>query len=295
VASLDTYVLPILGKLPVGMVNKAGQRQIAITTEHVLEALRPIWDTKRETASRIRGRIEKILNFAKVTYRLGWNVEDGGCNPAMWTGHLKEVLPKNRRAVRHYKAIHYNDIAALMVELRAINSVTALALEFVTLTACRSNELLEATWSEIDESKRTWCIPRDHLKRDGEEEDKSHTVPLSDAAMAVLRRLGAMLGDTRPDSRIFPLNDWVMRDMLQSLRPGATVHGMRSCFRSWAGACTAHPRDVAEVALGHSVGNQVERSYQRDDLLHKRRFLMTEWADFCSRPPASVIPLKASA
>jgi integrase len=295
VSTLDTYVLPVLGKKPVGMVNEAGQRQVAITTADVLAVLTPIWDTKRETASRIRGRLESILNFAKVTYRLGWNVDDGGCNPATWDGHLKEVLPRKKRAVQHYEAIHYEDIAAFMVELRSVGSVAALALEFVILTACRSNEAIEATWNEIDPANRTWNIPRDHLKRDGEEKDLSHTIPLSDAAMAVLRRLQGMLGNTAPDGRIAPIGDWVMRDTLQSLRPGITVHGMRSCFRSWAGACTSHPRDVCETALGHAVGNAVERSYQRDALLAKRRVLMADWADYCDRAPADVVELKASA
>jgi integrase len=290
VSTLDSYVLPVLGKKPIGMTNKAGQRLMAITTTDVLAVLTPIWDTKRETASRVRGRIESILSFARVNYGLGWNIEDGGCNPATWAGHLKEVLPSKKRAVQHYEAIHYDNIAAFMVELRSIGSVAALALEFVTLTACRSNEALAATWSEIDPIKRTWNIPRDHLKRDGEEGDKSHTVPLSDAAMA--RRVGAMLGDTKPDSRIFPVREWVMRDTLQSLRPGITVHGMRACFRSWCGAATAHPRDVAEAALGHAIGNAVERSYQRDALLTKRRVLMWDWAAYCDHMGADIIPLE---
>jgi integrase len=295
ISTLDTYILPALGKKPIGTINNDGKRQIGITTEHVLEVLTPIWDSKYQTASRIRGRIEAILSYAKVKYRLGWNVEDGGCNPAQWKGHLKEVLPAKVHNVKHYGALSYENVATFMSELRAADGVAALALEFATLTAARSGEVLKATWSEVNSAKRTWNIPRPHLKRPGEEKDGSHTVPLSDAAMAVLSRVKTTLGDSAPERRIFAINDWVMLDTLKRLRPGSTVHGMRACFRSWAGACTPHPRDLCEAALGHAVGDAVERAYQRDSLLAKRRALMNDWADHCDRAPADVVELRASA
>jgi integrase len=176
-----------------------------------------------------------------------------------------------------------------MVELRSVGTVSALALEFVILTACRSGELLKAAWSEIDYSKRIWNIPRSHLKADGEEEDKSHTIPLSDAAMVVLNRLATVLDATQPDQKIVPIAEGSMLDTLKEIRPGVTVHGMRACFKSWAGACTPHPREVVEMALCHKVGNMAERAYARDSLLAKRRLVMNNWAAHIAHRPADVL------
>jgi integrase len=264
--TLRDYILPILGNLDVETID----------TDAVLRVLEPIWTEIPETASRVRGRIESILDFA------GRNP-----NPARWKGHLEYRLAKRNktRTVEHLAAMPYNEIAAFIAELRAVNSIPAMALEFTILTACRSGEVLGARWSEIDLAKCVWTIPASRTKR-----DKEHTVPLSDAAVAVLEAMAAI----RDDDRVFPLSATAMLLALKELRTGVTVHGFRSTFRSWAGGCTTHPRDVCELALGHSVGNAVEQAYQRDALLAKRRVLMTDWADFCANT-GSVVPLRIPA
>jgi len=236
----------------------------AIDTDAVLKVLEPIWATIPETASRVRGRIESILDFA------GRNP-----NPARWKGHLEYRLAKRNKArtVEHLAAMPYSEIAGFMAELRSVNSIPARALELTILTACRSGEVLGARWSEIELAKRLWTVPASRTKR-----DKEHTVPLSDASVAVLEAMTAIRDD---DDRVFPVGDAAMRLALKELRTGMTVHGFRSTFRSWAGGCTTHPRDVCEAALGHATGNAVEQAYMRDALLAKRRVLMTDWAEFC--------------
>jgi integrase len=260
--TLRDHVLPVLGQMDVA----------AISTEHVLRVLEPIWSTVPETASRIRGRIETVLNFAGRS--------EG--NPARWKGHIEHRLAKRnkQRSVKHLEALPYTEMAALMAELRAVNSIPARALEFTILCSTRTSETLGATWSEFDLAKRVWTIPAGRTKR-----DREHTVPLSDASMAILEAMAAI----RQGERVFPINVQAMRPCLQKLRPGASVHGMRATFRSWAGACTAHPRDVCEAALGHATGNAVEAAYMRDSLLAKRRSLMNDWADFSARTPADVV------
>jgi integrase len=267
--TLRDFISPVLGKLDVQ----------AIDTEAVLRVLDPIWAKTPETASRIRGRIEKVLDFA------GRN----GSNPARWKGHLEHRLPKRDKAssVKNLAALPYEQMAAFMRELRAVNSIAAKALEFVILTATRTGETAGALWAEINLDKRTWTIPVGRLKRPGEQEDKSHCIPLSDAALEVLR----YMAEIRQDDRVFAIGRHAMRLVLNDLRPNVTVHGFRSSFRSWSGGCTNHPRDVCETALGHAVGSAVERAYQRDALLAKRRVLMQEWADFCGRAPADVVQL----
>jgi integrase len=265
--TLADYMLPILGKLDIE----------GIDTEAVLRVLEPICTTIPETASRVRGRIESILDFA------GRNP-----NPARWKGHLEYRLAKRNKArtVEHLAAMPYSEIAAFMTELRTVNSIHALALELTILTACRRGEVLGARWSEIDLAKRVWTIPASRTKR-----DKEHTVPLSDASVAVLERMAAIRDD---DDRVFPISAPAMLLVLKELRTGVTVHGFRSTFRSWAGGCTTHPRDVCEAALGHATGNAVEQAYMRDALLAKRRVLMSDWAEFCANT-GSVVPLRIPA
>jgi integrase len=231
----------------------------------VLRVLEPIWSTIPETASRIRGRIETVLDFA------GRNT----ANPARWKGHLEHKLAKRNKArsVRHLAALPYAEMGAFMGELRAVNSIPARALEMTILCATRTNETMGAIWEEFNVAGRLWIIPAGRTKR-----DREHRVPLSDAAIAVLRGLA----DIRHDRRVFPAGSESMRQCLQELRPGLTVHGFRATFRSWAGGCTTHPRDVCETALGHSIGNAVEQAYQRDALIAKRRVLMADWAEFCA-------------
>ena len=253
--TLRDDIFPVLGRMDVE----------AIDTAAVLQVLEPIWTKKPETASRIRGRIETVLNFA------GRN--DG--NPARWKGHLEHKLAKRNKArtVEHLAALSYAEIGVFMTGLRAVNDVAARALEFTILCATRTNETIGARWSEFDLDERLWIIPALRTKR-----DKEHRIPLSDAAFAIIKAMAAI----RQDDRVFPIGNHEMRRCLQELRPDITVHGFRSTFRSWAGGCTMHPRDVCETALGHSIGSAVEQSYQRDALVAKRRVLMADWADFCA-------------
>jgi integrase len=270
--TMREHVSPVLGKLDVSTID----------TEAVLRVLEPIWSITPETASRVRGRIETVLDFA------GRN----SSNPARWKGHLEHRLAKRNKArtVKKLAALPYEQISAFMTELRAVDGVAARALEFTILCATRSNETVGAVWAEIDLVKRIWTIPVERLKRPGEQEDGSHCIPLSDAAVAMLKRMA----EIRQDDRVFSIGKQMMRSCQKDLRPDVTVHGFRSTFRSWSGGCTGHPRDVCEMALGHAVGSAVERAYQRDALLAKRRVLMADWAEFCGRSPADVLRMDAA-
>jgi integrase len=263
--SLDTHILPVLGKVDVEAIN----------TELVLKVLDPIWSTLPETASRVRGRIETVLDFAGIS----------GPNPARWKGHLEHKLAKRNKArtVRHLAALPYSGMGAFMAELRVASSIPARALEFTILCATRTNETVGALWTEIEIADRLWVVPAIRTKR-----DREHRVPLSDAAMAVVDAMAKI----RQDERVFPIGSDAMWYFLRGLRPGLTVHGFRSTFRSWAGACTLHPRDVCEIALGHAIGDATEQAYQRDSLLAKRRVLMSDWAEFCARAPADVVRME---
>jgi integrase len=262
--TLREYVLPALGNLNVETID----------TDDVLRVLEPIWSTIPETASRVRGRIETVLDFA------GRNT----ANPARWKGHLEHRLAKRNktRTVKHLAALPYTEITLFMSELRAVDSIPARALELTILCATRTNETVGALWAEFDFERRLWTVPASRTKR-----DRELVVPLADAAVAVLRSMAAI----RHDDRVFPAGIDSMRYCLRLLRPDATVHGFRATFRSWAGACTTHPRDVCEQALGHTVGNAVEIAYMRDSLLAKRRVLMADWAEFCGKQHAGVVRL----
>jgi integrase len=258
--TLREYILPVLGRMDVE----------AIDTAAVLQVLEPIWTVIPETAGRIRGRIETVLNFA------GRN----DANPARWKGHLEHKLAKRNktRTVEHLAALPYTKIGAFMAELRAVDDVAARALEFTILCATRTAETIAARWSEFDLDQRLWIIPALRTKR-----DKEHRVPLSDAAFAIVKAMAA----ARIDDRVFPIGMHKMRVCLRELHPDITVHGFRATFRSWAGGCTMHPRDVCETSLGHSIGNAVEMAYQRDALVTKRRVLMADWAEFCASDRAA--------
>jgi integrase len=263
-ATLRDYILPGLGKLNVA----------SIETDDVLRVLEPIWSTVPETASRVRGRIETILDFA------GRNT----ANPARWKGHLEHRLAKRNktRTVKHLAALPYTEIATFMAELRTVDSIPARALELTILAATRTNETVGAQWSEFDLERQLWTIPAGRTKR-----DRQHVVPLPDAAVTLLRSMATI----RQSESVFPIGSEAMRQALQALRPDATVHGFRATFRSWAGGCTTHPRDVCEQALGHVIGSAVEQAYQRDSLLAKRRVLMADWAEFCGNAQAGVVRL----
>jgi integrase len=270
----------------------AGLKVDAITTDDVLKALRPIWNEKRETASRLRGRIERILAAAKA---LG-HIDRNAPNPATWRGHLKELLPARKKSDRgHFKALDYADGPEFMRALRDRRwrpdgsiDVAVLGLEFCVLTAARTNEVMGAKWGEVDFDRRVWTVPAERTKR-----EREFQIPLSDGAMAVLAEALKIRSDdlifSRGDDRKLPPLAFLRTLNLMGIK--ATTHGMRSMFRDWAGNETPTPKDVCEQALGHAVGDQTEQAYRRQDALGKRRILMAQWDDFLSEAP-KVISLK---
>ncbi|MEQ1941506.1 integrase arm-type DNA-binding domain-containing protein [Mesorhizobium sp. VNQ89] len=245
----------------------------AISTEDVLSVLKPVWLGKNETASRLRGRIERVLEFAKVK---GWR---SGENPAAWRGNLRNLLPKRQKLQRgHQPAMRYQDVPKFVERLRASEALAARALEFVVLTVGRSGEVLGATWSEIDFDEKLWNVPKERMKA-----GLAHTVPLSTPAMKMLNTLH----EHRTSEFVFPrtedkpLSDMAMLMLLRRMKlKDITVHGFRSSFRDWCGDATTFPREVAEAALAHKVGDETERAYRRSDALEKRRKLMQAWADY---------------
>ena len=258
-----------------------------VGTDDLLKVLQPIWQSKNETASRLRGRIERVLDFAKVK---GWR---SGENPAVWRGHLRNILPKRQKLQRgHLPAMRYQDVPKFLGKVRAAEAMAARALEFTVLTVSRSSEALGAKWSEIDLKEKLWTVPRERMK-DG----RAHTVPLSDRAVELL----ASLHEVRSGQFVFPsektgkpLSNMAMLMLLRRLKTtNLTVHGFRSSFRDWCGDETSFPREIAEAALAHKVGNEVERAYRRADALEKRRTLMQAWSDYCSKPQTdNVVNLK---
>lgn len=263
--TLTTYANPVIGKMPVA----------AIQTADMLRILEPTWKTKAETASRVRGRIENVLDWAKVR-----GLREGE-NPARWRGHLAHLLPAGNKArtVRHYPALPWRDMPEFMAELRANTSLAARALEFTILTCVRTAEALAAQWTEFEEREAVWTVPKERIKA-----GREHRVPLAGAALEILRDLPRRGGNPflfpgkRPRR---PLSCDAMLKLLGGMRPGCTVHGFRSAFRDWVAEATDFPRELAEMALAHIVGSAVERAYQRGDLFEKRRKLMGAWAEFC--------------
>jgi integrase len=255
-----------------------------LKTEHILEVLKPLWETRPETAARLRGRIEQILDAAKAKgLRFGEN-------PARWKGHLKELLPKrSKNSRRHHAAMPYDDLPGFVVALRAREGIPARALEFAILTAARTGEVIGATWSEIDLGREVWTIPAGRMKAGVE-----HRVPLSARAVAILREIeGERI---EGEAFVFPgqrqagraLGDRALQVELIRMKVdgAATVHGMRSTFRDWCGNETSYPREVCETALAHAIGDKSERAYRRSDALEKRRQLMTAWSEYCGGSPA---------
>ncbi len=259
--TLTGYVYPVIGDLPVA----------AIDTAHVLKILEPIWRDKPETASRIRGRIETILDAAKARgYREGEN-------PARWRGHIAQILPARPRLTRgHHKAMPYAALPAFIAKLRARRATAALALEFAILTATRTSEVLGATWAEIDLNDGIWTIPADRMKA-----GKEHRVPLSPRALEVLAAAHPLANDYLfPSDKGGKLSAMAMSMLLRRMGQECTVHGFRSTFRDWAAEQTSHTHDVCEMALAHVISNKSEASYRRGDLVEKRRALMEEWAGY---------------
>ncbi|MFZ4539647.1 tyrosine-type recombinase/integrase [Propionivibrio sp.] len=277
-ASLTAYAFPMIGKV---FVRDIGQAQ-------VMSVIEPLWLTKNVTATRVRARIEKVLDWATVRgYRTGEN-------PARWRGHLESLLakPNKVQSVEHFPALPFDEIGAFMVKLRQQESIPLRAVEFAILTAVRLNEVTGAAWSEINLAESTWTIPKERMKM-----DKEHRVALSDEAVAVLNVMPRTSDLIFPSRKGAELAGQVMRDALSRVHGGITIHGFRSTFRDWASERTSYPKDVAEMALAHSIGSKVEEAYRRGDLFEKRRLMMRDWAKFCDTValPASVTPIRSKA
>lgn len=266
-ATLATYASPVIGALPVADID----------TDLMVKILMPIWNTKTETATRLRGRIESILDWATVSkFRQGEN-------PARWRGHLDHLLanPGKVAPVKNHAALPWRDIGTFMAELRGNAGMGALALQFTILTAARSGEVRGATWDEIDLPGRLWTIPAGRMKA-----HKEHRVPLADASMALLAALPHRTGVLFPGVKQQPLSDMSLTAVLRRMDRGdITVHGFRSSFRDWCAEAEGNnfTREVGEHALAHSLPDRVEAAYRRGDLLDKRVVLMQAWADYCSR------------
>jgi integrase len=272
-ATLKTYAYPLIGSLPVA----------AVDTSLVMKVLQPIWSAKPETASRLRGRIEAILNWATVSeFRTG-------LNPARWRGHLDNLLPARSKIakVEHHAALPYADVPAFVVKLRQQEGMAARAMEFLVLTAGRTGEVIGARWPEINFREQLWTIPAERMKA-----SKEHRVPLSPRAVEILEAIRP--GPSEADGFVFPgnkpkkpLSNMAFLMLLRRMeRVGMTAHGLRSSFRDWCAERTNFPSEVAEMALAHAVGSKVEAAYRRGDLYGKRQQLMDHWATFCASPAA---------
>jgi len=279
--TLATYASPVIGKMPVALVD----------TALVVKVLSPIWQTKTETATRLRGRIESVLDWATVSkYRQG-------DNPARWRGHLDNLLadPGRSKRTEHHAALPWQEVGAFMAALRKQEGIAAKAVELAILTACRSGEVRLAAWAEFDLDAALWVIPAERMKA-----KREHRVPLSAAALALLRSL------PRGGDLVFPgvksgkpLSDMSLTAVLRRMNRGdITVHGFRSTFRDWCAESVANsfPREVCEHALAHSLPDKVEAAYRRGDLIEKRTLLMQAWADYCNTIPtaAAVTPIRGA-
>jgi len=282
-STLERFAYPVVGNLPVDMIG----------TPEVLKILEPIWETKADTARRVRGRVEQVLDWAAArSYRKGEN-------PARWNGHLKQLLPNTAKSVRrkHHAALPYAETGAFVAELRAKRDISARALEFLILTAARTNEAIGARWSEIDFAEKLWTVPGERMKS-----GRPHIVPLSDRAIEILSNVPR----EADDGFVFigrrahkPLSNMALLELLRGMRPGFTVHGFRSTFRDWTGDSTNYAREVVEAALAHVVIDETEAAYRRSTAVQKRRRLMADWARFCGtlqpsdRAQGNVTPMMA--
>lgn len=293
--TLETYANPILGGVNVAhidtdLVLKVLQQDVRDGAGSVVGTL---WNTKTETASRVRGRIQNVLDWAKVAkYR-------SGENPAAWKGNLDKLLlkPTELKTVEHHAALPYVEIGAFMAELRGRDAPAARALEFSILTATRSNECRGALWAEFDMKNRIWTIPGERMKA-----KKTHEVPLTDEMIALLEALPREEGNALVfigDAKSGGMSENALLNVLDRMgRKGLTQHGFRSTFREWAGETTAHPREVIEHALAHQLKDKAEASYQRGSLLPKRRVLMADWSKFCAivqpKDGENVVPMRGA-
>jgi integrase len=280
-STLAAYAYPHFGDMPVA----------AIETEHVLAALQPIWKEKPETASRVRGRVETVLDAAKVQ---GLRA---GENPARWRGHLDHLLPKRARHTRgHHAALSYAEVPAFMAELAEREAVAARALEFTILTAARSGETFGATWREVDLAAAVWTVPAARMKA-----GREHRIPLSPRCVAILSEIQPLNTRDADSAPLFPsvkggqLSNMAMAMLLRRMGRDVTVHGFRSAFRDWAAEQTGFAHEVCEAALAHVIANKSEAAYRRGDLFEKRRKLMSAWATYCAgsgAAGATVTPIR---
>ncbi len=275
-----------IGKVPVDQ----------ITTADVLAVLKPIWNNKHETATRLRGRIERILDAAAIDP----DVLRKGENPARWKGHLEHLLPALGKLQRgHHPAMHYDAVPAFLTQLRTRQAGAARALEFLVLTAARSGEVRLARWNEFDFQKMMWTIPATRMKA-----NREHRVPLTARMVEILNEMAQLPEKTREENALVfpgqksgkPMSDMTLAAVLKRMKiDNVTVHGFRSSFRDWAGELTDFPREIAEAALAHIVGDTTERAYRRGDALEKRRRMMEAWEAYCCGYAAAnnVVPLRA--
>jgi len=280
-STLATYASPVIGNLPVGSID----------TDLVMKILDPIWGVKTETASRVRGRIEAVLDWSTVRqFR-------SGENPARWRGHLDKLLPKPTEVsrVKHFEALPIEDIQEFMFNLRSQEGLAPQALEFLILTASRTSEVLHAKWSEFDIEKSIWTIPPERMKH-----RKEHRVPLSDRCVQILRNVLesnelyeinelVQFGDFVFPGQIIgkPLSSASLRQIIKErMNLKITVHGFRSTFRDWASEYTNYSRETVEMAMAHTIESKVEAAYRRRDLFTKRKSLMADWEKFCGRTPS---------
>jgi integrase len=265
--TLATYVYPKIGDLPVSDVDTAA----------VVRVLEPFWKEKTETANRVRGRIEAVLDFAAVReFRRG-------DNPARWKGHLSELFPARTAPIEHFPAMPYDEVPAFVAELRQNGSPGAKALELLILTASRTSQITGAVWNEFDLAAKEWIIPPERMKR-----QREHIIPLCDRAVEIVS------GIERFNERVFPVMHDTMNRLLRKLRPGFVVHGFRSSFYDWATERTGTADIVIKMALSHVVGDKTERAYRRGHLFEKRQRLMQQWQEFLDVPTATVIPMRRS-
>lgn len=269
-ATLATYAFPVIGKLHVADVKQT----------HVLQILEPIWVAKTETASRLRGRIENVLDWAKAR---GYRKDE---NPARWRGHLDKLLsaPEKTTKTVHHAAVPINEVGAFYTTLQQRPGMAARALEFALLTAARSGEVRGATWAEIDLDAGLWMIPAERMKA-----RKEHRVPLSEPAIRILRTLPHLEGSefVFPAPRAGALSDMALSAVMRRMGLEYVPHGLRSTFRDWTAERTSYPRELAEMALAHTIGDKVEAAYRRGDMLERRAHMMQAWADFLATPTAT--------
>ena len=285
-STLSTYANPVIGGLPVQSVD----------TGLVLRVLEPIWSAKPETANRLRGRIESILDFAKA------REHREGENPARWRGHLDKLLPARSRVrvIEHHAALPYAELPGFLPNLRQQEGIAARAIEFLILTAARTGEVIGARWAEIDLLDKTWTVPAARMKA-----HREHRVPLSPRVLAILRELQTDRSSQDDDAFIFPgrrpgtpLSNMAFLMLLRRMgRADLTAHGFRATFKTWASERTSFQSEVAEASLAHIIGDKVEQAYRRGDLFEKRRRLLQQWAAYCTAATneqhGKVTPLRA--